>query len=85
MICGSSIATAATMARVSMPEMRRFHYDDAFAAGTIAAGGTLDPVSAFPMTPGDWRRHFGSAWMLLSEAKQRFDPDHVLTPGYELF
>ena len=40
-ICGSSIATAATMARVSMPEMRRFHYDDAFAAGTIAAGGTL--------------------------------------------
>ena len=51
----------------------------------VAAGGTLYPVSAFPMTPGDWRRHFGSAWMLLSEAKQRFDPDHVLTPGYELF
>ena len=40
-ICGSSIATAATMARVSMPEMRRFHYEDGFAAGTIAAGGTL--------------------------------------------
>lgn len=40
-ICGSSIATAATMARVSMPEMRRFGYDEAFAAGTIAAGGTL--------------------------------------------
>ncbi len=40
-ICGSSIATAATMARVAMPEMRRFRYDDSFAAGTIAAGGTL--------------------------------------------
>jgi len=40
-ICGSSIATAATMARVSMPEMRRFRYEDGFAAGTIAAGGTL--------------------------------------------
>ncbi len=40
-ICGSSIATAATMARVAMPEMRRFGYDKAFAAGTIAAGGTL--------------------------------------------
>ena len=40
-ICGSSIATAATMARVAMPEMRRFGYDKSFAAGTIAAGGTL--------------------------------------------
>ncbi len=40
-ICGSSLATAATMARVSMPEMRRFKYADSFAAGSIAAGGTL--------------------------------------------
>ena len=40
-ICGSSLATAATMARVSMPEMRHFRYDEGFAAGTIAAGGTL--------------------------------------------
>ena len=40
-ICGSSIATAATMARVAMPEMRRFRYHDSFAAGSIAAGGTL--------------------------------------------
>jgi C4-dicarboxylate transporter DctM subunit len=36
-ICGSSLATAATMARVSMPEMRRFQYADSFAAGSIAA------------------------------------------------
>ena len=40
-ICGSSLATAATMSHVAMPEMRRFGYDKAFAAGTIAAGGTL--------------------------------------------
>jgi C4-dicarboxylate transporter DctM subunit len=40
-ICGSSLATAATMARVAMPEMRRFGYADSFAAGAIAAGGTL--------------------------------------------
>jgi C4-dicarboxylate transporter DctM subunit len=40
-ICGSSIATTATMARVAMPEMRRFNYQDSFAAGSIAAGGTL--------------------------------------------
>ncbi len=40
-ICGSSIATTATMAKVAMPEMRRFNYHESFAAGAIAAGGTL--------------------------------------------
>jgi tripartite ATP-independent transporter DctM subunit len=40
-ICGSSIATTATMARVAMPEMRRFNYDPAFAAGSVCAGATL--------------------------------------------
>jgi C4-dicarboxylate transporter, DctM subunit len=40
-ICGSSLATAATMARVAMPEMRRFGYSTSLAAGSIAAGGTL--------------------------------------------
>jgi tripartite ATP-independent transporter DctM subunit len=40
-ICGSSLATAATMAKVAYPEMRRFGYSASFASGTIAAGGTL--------------------------------------------
>ncbi|MEO8558910.1 MAG: TRAP transporter large permease [Rhodospirillales bacterium] len=40
-ICGSSVATAATMARVALPEMRRFGYSDKLATGVIAAGGTL--------------------------------------------
>jgi len=40
-ICGSSLATVATMAKVAMPEMRRYGYADSFAAGTVAAGGTL--------------------------------------------
>lgn len=40
-ICGSSLATAATMARVAMPPMRRFGYAESLAAGSIAAGGTL--------------------------------------------
>ena len=40
-ICGSSLATAATMSKVAMPSMRRFNYDDSLAAGSIAAGGTL--------------------------------------------
>lgn len=40
-VCGSSLATAATMANVSMPSMRRFGYSKSLAAGSIAAGGTL--------------------------------------------
>ncbi|GCE41368.1 putative cytokinin oxidase [Rhodococcus wratislaviensis] len=48
-------------------------------------GGTLYPVSAFPMSPEDWRRHFGPAFDRLREAKRTFDPEHVLTPGYEIF
>ncbi len=40
-ICGSSLATAATMSKVAMPSMRRYGYDDGLAAGSIAAGGTL--------------------------------------------
>jgi tripartite ATP-independent transporter DctM subunit len=40
-VCGSSLATAATMSRVAMPQMRRFNYDDGLSAGTLAAGGTL--------------------------------------------
>ena len=50
-----------------------------------AAGGTLYPVSAFPMSRDDWRRHFGSVWMQFCDAKQNFDPEHILTPGYEIF
>jgi FAD/FMN-containing dehydrogenase len=50
-----------------------------------AAGGTLYPVSAFPMSRDDWRRHFGPAWGRLRDAKRRFDPKRILTPGYELF
>ncbi|MDH7798457.1 MULTISPECIES: TRAP transporter permease [unclassified Beijerinckia] len=40
-ICGSSVATAATFSAVAYPEMRRHNYPKSFAAGVIAAGGTL--------------------------------------------
>ncbi|QDG76289.1 TRAP transporter large permease [Labrenzia sp. PHM005] len=40
-ISGSSLATAATMAKVAMPEMRRFNYSDQLSTASIAAGGTL--------------------------------------------
>lgn len=40
-ICGSSLATAATMSKVAMPQMRRFGYADSLSTASIAAGGTL--------------------------------------------
>jgi len=40
-ICGSSIATAATMSRVAYPSMRQLGYSDALSTGAMAAGGTL--------------------------------------------
>lgn len=40
-ICGSSLATVATIGRVALPEMRRAGYDDRLAAASVAAGGTL--------------------------------------------
>ncbi len=40
-ICGSSIATAATMGRVALPEMLQRNYEPSLASGSIAAGGTL--------------------------------------------
>jgi FAD/FMN-containing dehydrogenase len=49
------------------------------------ADGVLYPVSAFAMSSEDWQAHFGAAWPRLRQAKAEFDPDHVLTPGYELF
>lgn len=40
-ICGSTNATAATMAAVALPEMRRYRYSDSLATGVVAAGGSL--------------------------------------------
>jgi len=40
-LSGSSFASAVTMGRVALPEMRRFGYDDGLATGCVAAGGTL--------------------------------------------
>lgn len=49
------------------------------------AGGVQYPVSAFPMSGDDWKDHYGSSWSRLDEAKRRYDPNNLLTPGYNLF
>lgn len=40
-VCGSSVATAATFGRASLPSMLKRGYDPGFSAGTVAAGGTM--------------------------------------------
>jgi C4-dicarboxylate transporter DctM subunit len=40
-ICGDSVATAATMGKVALPEMKKYDYDERLASGSIAAGGTM--------------------------------------------
>jgi tripartite ATP-independent transporter DctM subunit len=40
-VCGSSVATAATVTQVAMPEMRRYRYAGSLSTATLAAGGTL--------------------------------------------
>ena len=40
-VCGSSLATAATMTQVALPEMKKFNYNDQLSTGAIAAGGTV--------------------------------------------
>jgi tripartite ATP-independent transporter DctM subunit len=40
-ICGSNTATAATIGAIALPEMKKYHYDDALATASVAAGGVL--------------------------------------------
>lgn len=40
-VCGSSVATAATMTRIALPELRKAGYDDELSTGSLAAGGSL--------------------------------------------
>ncbi len=55
-------------------------YDDA-----VAAGGVNYPLGSIPVTPDDWREHYGPAYPFFASAKRRFDPDSVLTPGQGIF
>ena len=50
-----------------------------------ALGGTLYPVSAVPMSPADWVRHYGADYPKVLADKALFDPRHTLTPGQGIF
>ncbi|MFJ9630084.1 FAD-binding protein [Streptomyces sp. NPDC101175] len=48
----------------------------------LAAGAVAYPTNALPMSPEDWRRHYGPRWPDVVRAGRRFDPRGVLAPGH---
>ena len=48
-------------------------------------GGVLYPIGSVPLSDKDWQAHFGDRWPAFRTAKDRYDPDHVLTPGPGIF
>jgi cytokinin dehydrogenase len=50
-----------------------------------ALGGTHYPIGSIPLTPADWRQHFGADWPRFQHQKARYDPRQVLTPGQGIF
>lgn len=43
------------------------------------------PITAIPLNQADWKRHYGPHWEAFSQAKARYDPDKVLSPGPGIF
>ncbi|MEC4019679.1 FAD-binding protein [Streptomyces sp. H27-D2] len=64
-----------------MLDQNRRLYDKA-----VALGAKRYLVGAIPgMTPAEWKQHFGSRWEAFVNAKRRYDPANILTPGQGFF
>ncbi|WP_301647130.1 FAD-binding protein [Streptomyces arenae] len=63
-----------------MVAANRWAYEFARARGAVAY-----PVNALPMSPADWRAHYGSRWTTLAEAKAVHDPHGVLGRGHGMW
>jgi cytokinin dehydrogenase len=50
-----------------------------------AIGGTLYPIGSTPMSTTDWAIQYGAIYPRLLQAKARFDPAHIMTPGAGIF
>ena len=50
-----------------------------------ALGGTRYPIGSIPFTKLDWLLHYGERYFEFAEAKRRFDPSGILTPGVNIF
>ncbi|GAA3201974.1 FAD-binding protein [Actinocorallia longicatena] len=57
----------------------------AFYETARARGGSWYPIGTLPLTPQDWKRHYGPVWPAFKLAKRTYDPDGILTPGQGIF
>ncbi|WP_293990658.1 FAD-binding protein [Streptomyces sp.] len=71
------LRTAAPGTAGPMVAANRTAYEYARAKGAVAY-----PANALPMSPADWREHYGSRWSTLAEAKSRHDPHGILGRGH---
>ncbi|MEU9151277.1 FAD-binding protein [Streptomyces sp. NPDC048417] len=71
------LRTAVPGAADPMVAANRRAYESARAMGAVAY-----PVNALPMTPADWRQHFGGQWDTLARAKSVHDPHGILGRGH---
>ncbi|WP_308310628.1 FAD-binding protein [Streptomyces sp. GbtcB6] len=74
------LRTAAPGTADPMVAANRRAYEYARAKGAVAY-----PVNALPMSPADWREHYGSQWSTLAEAKSVHDPHGILGRGHGLW
>ncbi|MEU9450233.1 FAD-binding protein [Streptomyces sp. NPDC048277] len=74
------LRTAAPGEADPMVAANRRAYEYARAKGAVAY-----PANALPMSPADWREHYGSQWGTLAEAKSVHDPHGVLGRGHGLW
>ncbi|MDQ3944863.1 MAG: FAD-binding protein [Actinomycetota bacterium] len=74
------LCTAPPGGAATMVEANRFLFER-----NRSLGGTLYPISAVPLDRADWEGHFGPEWRRLVEAKRRYDPGGILTPGPGIF
>jgi cytokinin dehydrogenase len=59
--------------------------DRMFARARQQYGAVLYPIGSLRFTAQDWRTHFGDQWPAFNEAKNRYDPKAILTPGLGIF
>ena len=48
-------------------------------------GGCRYPVDAISFTPEDWSNHYGEKWGIICSLKEKYDPDHLLSTGVDMF
>ena len=65
--------------------IRRGYLKNAEGSALIEMGGTRVTSTAIPFSQADWIQHYGPIWESFRDAKNRFDPHNVLTPGQGIF